>query len=207
MLQGLFLSNICACEQATQNYIDALASAGAACALAPTYIKAHTRLAAIYTELDMVVDAQKTYQALLHMDLTPEERINVESYLDHVRIRVQAEMPIDWRKLLGVGAKSPKDALKKKYRQLALKHHPDKASQGVASENLAKARATVSSRLFNLINEAHNVLSNDNAVIKWENDRAKAKYKCCRPSGYPMRGHSTFGDTNRREHYASTWNR
>ena len=79
-------------------------------------------------------------------------------------------MPIDWRKLLGVEAKSSKDALKKKYRQLALKHHPDKASQGAASENLAKLVATVSSRLFNLINEAHNVLSNDNAVIKWEND-------------------------------------
>lgn len=204
-LQGLFLSNICACEQATKSYIDALASAGAACALAPTYIKAHTRLAAIYTELDMVIDAQKTYQALLRMDLTLEERINVESYLDHVRVRVQAEMPIDWRKLLGVEAKSSKDALKKKYRQLALKHHPDKASQGAASENLARARATVSSRLFNLINEAHNVLSNDNAVIKWENDRAKAKYKCCRPSGYPMHGRSTFGDTNRKEHYASTW--
>jgi DnaJ family protein C protein 7 len=197
MLQALFLSNICACEQATERYVDALASAGAACTLAPKYAKAHARLAAIYTELDMVSDAQQTYEALLIMGLSEEELVKVESYLMTIIARVQAETPVNWRKLLGVGPKPSKNELKKKYRQLALNHHPDKASRGGASETLAKARTAVSSKLFNLISEAYNVLNNDNAVIKWENARVRAQYKSSRPCNEsPMHARAPFGDSN-----------
>jgi len=196
-LQALFLSNICACEQATERYVDALASAGAACALAPKYAKAHARLAAIYTELDMVSDAQQTYEALLIMGLSEDERVKVESYLMTITGRVNAETPVNWRKLLGVGPKPSKDVLKKKYRQLALNHHPDKASRGCASATLAKARVVVSSKLFNLISEAYNILNNDNAVIKWENARVRAQYKSSRPCNEsPTYARAPFGDSN-----------
>ena len=176
-LQALFFSNICACAQATEDYVHALASAGTACALAPKYTKAHARLAAIYTELDMVSDAQQTYESLLSMDLSSDESAKVETYLVTVRDRVKAETPVNWRKLLGVGVKASKDDLKKKYRQLALSYHPDKAVRGGDSENLTKARTAVLSRLFNLINEAYNILNDDNTVIKWENARVRAQYK------------------------------
>jgi DnaJ family protein C protein 7 len=177
MLQALFLSNICACEQAMERYVDALASASTACILAPNYPKPHSRLAAIYTELDMVSDAEKTYESLLKMGLSAEECSKVESYLATVTGRVRAETPINWRKLLGVGPKPSNDVLKKKFRQLALNHHPDKATRGGESHALSSARAAVSSKLFGLISEAYDVLSDENKIIKWENARVKANYK------------------------------
>ena len=194
-LQALFLSNICACEQATERYVDALASASAACALAPTYAKAHSRLAAIYTELDMVSDAKATYEVLLSMSLSSDERAKVSSYLKTVQERLQAGTPINWRRLLGVGTKPTNDELKKCYRQLALSHHPDKASRGGASQALSGARADVSSRLFKLITEAYNVLSDSTALIKWENARVKAKNKAFGSNDSPSR-RSPFNDSN-----------
>ena len=201
-LQALFLSNICACEQATERYVDALASASAACALAPTYAKAHSRLAAIYTELDMVSDAKATYEALLTMSLSSDEQTKVLSYLKTVEERLQAGTPINWRRLLGVGAKPSSDELKKCYRQLALSHHPDKASRGGASQALSDARADVSSRLFKLIGEAYNVLNDSTALIKWENARVKAKNKAFTSSDSPSR-RSPFNDSNK--WYSGTW--
>ena len=201
-LQALFLSNICACEQATERYVDALASASAACALAPTYAKAHSRLAAIYTELDMVSDAKATYEALLTMSLSSDEQTKVLSYLKTVEERLQAGTPINWRRLLGVGAKPSSDELKKCYRQLALSHHPDKASRGGASQALSEARADVSSRLFKLIGEAYNVLNDSTALIKWENARVKAKNKAFTSSDSPSR-RSPFNDSNK--WYSGTW--
>lgn len=195
-LQALFFSNICACAQATEDYILALASAGTACALAPKYTKAHARLAAIYTELDMVSDAQQTYESLLSMDLSPNESAKVQMYLVTIRDRVKAETPVNWRKLLNVGAKASKDDLKKKYRQLALSYHPDKAVRSGDSENLTKARAVVLSRLFNLINEAYNVLNDDNSVIKWENARVRAQYKCSHSCSDSAHHRSPFAENS-----------
>lgn len=196
LLQALFLSNICACAHAMEDYINALASAGAACALAPKYAKAHARLAAIYTELDMVNEAQQIYECLLDMDLSHDEREKVHTYLVTIRDRVKAELPANWRKLLGVGAKPSKDELKKKYRQLALSHHPDKVVRGGSSESLINARAAVSSRLFNLINDAYNVLSDDDFVIKWENARVRAQYKCSHPCQDSVWRRAPFAEAN-----------
>jgi len=195
ILQALFLSNICACEQATGRYVDALASASTACILAPSYAKAHSRLGAIYTELDMVSDAKATYESLLKMSLTADERAKVQSYLKTVSERANAGTPIDLRRLLGVGAKPSNDELKKCYRQLALSHHPDKATRGGASQALSNARADVSSRLFNLISEAYNVLSDCTAAVKWENARVKAKNKTFTSNESPSR-RSPFSDSN-----------
>lgn len=203
MLQALFLSNICACEQAMERYVDAIASAGAACILAPKYPKPYSRLAAIYTELDMVSDAEDTYEYLLEMGLSEEEKTKVNSYLSTVRARRLAETPINWRKLLGVGAKPSNEVLKKKFRQLALNHHPDKAGRGGASKALASARSTVSSKLFKLINEAYNTLSDDSKVIKWENARVKANYKVMQSRGKRTNARerrSPFGDSNEHEY-------
>ena len=179
-----------------EDYINALASAGAACALAPKYAKAHARLAAIYTELDMVNEAQQIYECLLDMDLSHDEREKVHTYLVTIRDRVKAELPANWRKLLGVGAKPSKDELKKKYRQLALSHHPDKVVRGGSSESLINARAAVSSRLFNLINDAYNVLSDDDFVIKWENARVRAQYKCSHPCQDSVWRRAPFAEAN-----------
>ena len=72
-LEGLFLSNICACEQALGRYADALSSAGTAVAVAPSFVKAHSRLATIYSELGMLSDAQAAYRTMMQLSLDDKE--------------------------------------------------------------------------------------------------------------------------------------
>ena len=55
----------------------------------------------------------------------------------------------DYYKILGIDKKASQDEIKKAYRSLAVKHHPDKNPGDKASEEK-----------FKLINEANGVLSN-----------------------------------------------
>lgn len=67
----------------------------------------------------------------------------------------------DYYKVLGVAKTAPKDEIKKAYRKLAQKHHPD-ANKGDAS---AEAR-------FKEISEAHAILSNDEKRREYDQIRA-----------------------------------
>ena len=69
MLQAIFLSNICACEQALQRYVDALSSASIAISLAPTFVKVRSRLATLYSELDMHKEAIEASHSLLEASI------------------------------------------------------------------------------------------------------------------------------------------
>ena len=61
--------------------------------------------------------------------------------------------PLSHYELLGLDPSSPAAEIKKAYRQLALKWHPDKAKSG--------PERTQASEMFKLINEAYAVLSDD----------------------------------------------
>ena len=175
MLEGLFLSNQCACEQALGRYADALSSAGTAVSVAPTFVKAHSRLATIYAELSMLADAQAAYGAMLELPLEASEEEQARAGLERARARAKNEHPVDWAKLLGVDAAAAGAAVKKAYRQLALVHHPDKAGKGGASAGVAKARAVMSGKLFKHVGEANRVLTDPAERAKWESAKMRAE--------------------------------
>ena len=83
-LEGLFLSNICACEQALGRHADALSSAGTAVAVAPSFVKAHSRLATIYSELGMLSDAQAAYRTMMQLSLDDKEETQARTNLASV---------------------------------------------------------------------------------------------------------------------------
>ena len=208
MLEGLFLSNQCACEQALGRYADALSSAGTAVSVAPTFVKAHSRLATIYAELSMLADAQAAYGAMLELPLEASEEEQARAGLERARARAKNEHPVDWAKLLGVDAAAAGAAVKKAYRQLALVHHPDKAGKGGASAGVAKARAVMSGKLFKHVGEANRVLTDPAERAKWESakmraeraERVAANSRATRNAGYGYGGGSAY---DRYDHYAS----
>jgi len=209
MLEGLFLSNICACEQALGRYADALSSAGTAVAIAPSFVKAHSRLATLYTELEMLTDAVTAYKTMLDLPLERSEETQARSSLATVNARSKNNRPVNWYKLIGVEASASASDIKKAYRQLALVHHPDKAGRGGVSANVAKARAEMSSKLFKQIGEAQRVLTNATERAKWESTKARAD----RQDAYTSSARSSFysdpfrGDYSSRysDRYTSHW--
>lgn len=156
VLQAIFLSNICACEQALERYVDALSSASVAISLAPTFAKARSRLATLYSELDMHKEAIEAYDSLLELPLDNEER-NVANWNRREVEKKRALQP-NWYKLLGLkdfSSATTTSEVKKAYKKLALVHHPDKNS------------APISTKLFKLVSEASRVLCDDTEREKW----------------------------------------
>ena len=141
LLQAIFLSNICACEQALERYVDALSSASIAISLAPTFAKARSRLATLYGELDMHKEAIEAYDSLLELPLDNEER-NVANWNKREVEKKKAAQP-NWYKLLGLkdfGSATTTSDVKKAYKKLALVHHPDKNSLLLAPSCLNSSR-------------------------------------------------------------------
>ena len=162
VLQAIFLSNICACEQALERYVDALSSASIAISLAPTFAKARSRLATLYGELDMHKEAIEAYDSLLELPLDNEER-NVANWNKREVEKKKAAQP-NWYKLLGLkdfGSATTTSDVKKAYKKLALVHHPDKNS------------APISTKLFKLVSEASRVLCDDTEREKWWREQRK----------------------------------
>jgi DnaJ family protein C protein 7 len=212
-IEGLFLSNICACEQALGKYADALSSAGTAVAIAPAFVKAHSRLATLYTELDMLADAVAAYKTMLELPLERNEETQARSTLATQTARSKNNRPVNWIKLLGVEASASAADIKKAYRQLALVHHPDKAGRGGVSADVAKARAEMSSKLFKHVGEAQRVLTNAAERAKWESAKARAdrqdsytsraSYTTSSRSSYSADPFSEY--SGRYDRYASHW--
>jgi curved DNA-binding protein len=81
----------------------------------------------------------------------------------------------DYYKILGVDKKASQDEIKKAYRQLAVKHHPDKNANSKASEEKFKA-----------INEANEVLSDPEKRKKY--DELGENWRQAEKAGYPQSG-------------------
>ena len=65
----------------------------------------------------------------------------------------------DFYKILGVARDADDEALKKAYRKLALKYHPDRAASGQGAKGITKQQAE---EKFKEVSEAYQVLSDKN---------------------------------------------
>ena len=125
-LEGLFLSNICACEQALGRY-------------ATRSPRNRRRRRSVFRQSaqstcddllrarDAFRRTQAAYRTMMQLSLDDKERrAGTRSCAQRPR-RGQNDHPIDWIALLGVETSAGAADVKKAYRQLALVHHPDKA--------------------------------------------------------------------------------
>ena len=94
-------------------------------------------------------EALRDYQAAHQIE--PKE-FDVENKIKHAKVKAKEAAKKDYYKILGVDKKANDDELKKAYRKLALKWHPDR-NQG-SEEERQKA-----DKMFKDINEAYTVLS------------------------------------------------
>ena len=80
----------------------------------------------------------------------------------------------DYYKILGVTAKTPKNELKKKYRELAKKYHPDSNEGSKEAEDK-----------FKIVSEAYETLSDSKKRKEYDRQRNYRKQSRSRPSSQP----------------------
>lgn len=93
----------------------------------------------------------------------------------------------DYYKILGVTAKTPKNELKKKYRELAKKFHPDSNQGSKEAEDK-----------FKIVSEAYEILSDVKKRKEYDRQRSYKKQSGPRPSGRPNWAQEPPGGFGRR---------
>ena len=142
-LEGLFLSNMCACEQALGQFADALSSAGTAVGVAPRYVKARSRLATIYVELGMYDDAVRRVRRDAGAPPGGQRGVAVARRgLAAATRKAKQSHPVDWIKLLGVSPNASAAEMKKAYSATRAGAPPGQArtSSARARESPRRAR-------------------------------------------------------------------
>eukprot|EP00850_Spirogloea_muscicola_P005288 SM000024S07750 [mRNA] locus=s24:185857:194677:- [translate_table: standard] len=163
-------ANRAAASQALGQIADAISDCSRAIALDPKYAKAISRRATLYEKVRDFGQAGHDLQMLLglHEGSVDNHRTGTSGHIHRKAVdaaevweakerlrRVEEEgkqnISVDYYLILGIEPSSSSVEIKKAYHRAALRHHPDKAGQSLASED--------TERLFKLIGEAYNVLS------------------------------------------------
>ncbi|KAI8501549.1 DnaJ sub C member 7 [Branchiostoma belcheri] len=128
---------------------DAIRDCTQAIELDPSYIKAISRRATCYMETECFEEAIRDFETLYKLNPTPEN----EKLLGEARQKQKLNVQSDFYQVLGVERFATAEEIKKAYRKLALKCHPDKHAGASEDEKIATEKT------FKAIGEAHKTLS------------------------------------------------
>lgn len=137
---------------------EAIADCTQAVSLDDSYLKAYQRRARCYTENEQHEEAVRDYEKVFQMERTRENKDN----LHEAKHRLKLSQRKDYYKILGLSRSATEDEVKKAYRKLALKHHPDRHSNASEEE---KAEAE---RKFKEIGEAYSILSDPKKKMRYD---------------------------------------
>ena len=143
------LANRAAAYMKQKDYLKALEDCNRSITLNPDYTKAYLRRANVHMQLEDYDEAVHDYNKVKDMDPTTPE---IDDFIYLAKDKAKKRGKKDYYQILGVEKTVPDDALKRAYRQLALKWHPDKNSE--TPEKRAHAE-----KMFKDVNEAYAVLS------------------------------------------------
>ncbi|XP_035665845.1 dnaJ homolog subfamily C member 7-like [Branchiostoma floridae] len=176
---------------------DAIQDCTQAIELDSSYVKAISRRATCYMETECFEEAIRDFETLYKLNPTPEN----EKLLREATQKQKMSMKTDFYKILGVERFATADEIKKAYRKLALKCHPDKHVGASEDEKIAMEKK------FKAIGEAHKTLSDPVERAKYDeelsqsylkdlmSDRTNAQTKVnvnTRSSGTPFKSRFTF---------------
>ncbi len=147
--QSIILTNRALCYKKQNKLMEALKDADEALKLNPKYVTGYIRRGNIYKDLKMYDDAIHDFQEAKSLD--PNNRDIDASIKESSSLKDQARNR-DYYAILGVDRNATPEEIKKAYRKMALKYHPDRNSESEQSKKVAQ-------RKFEDIGDAYSVLS------------------------------------------------
>lgn len=149
LFNSLILSNRAAAYMFDRDFLPALEDCNGSIALNPNYTRAYLRRANVHMELESYEEALQDYNRVKDLDArTP----NIDPCIALAKERVNQAGKKDYYKILGVEKSATEEQLKRAYRQMALRCHPDKNAD-------TPEKRSQSEKLFKDVNEAYAVLS------------------------------------------------
>ena len=115
----------------------------------PNYATAYIRRALLYEEFKMFDDAKSDLSKAKELD---PNNAKIEGYINEANQKADSARNRDYYKILGLERNATQDEIKKAYRKLALKYHPDRNSESEQSKKIAQ-------RKFEDVSDAYSVLS------------------------------------------------
>jgi DnaJ family protein C protein 7 len=115
----------------------------------PNYATAYIRRALIYEEFKMFDDAKSDLSKAKELD---PSNTKIEGYLNEANQKADQARNRDYYQILGINRNATPEEIKKAYRKLALKYHPDRNAESEQTKKIAQ-------RKFEDVSDAYSVLS------------------------------------------------
>ena len=146
---SIILTNRALCYKKQGKNMEAMKDADEAIHHNPNYSTAYIRRALIYEEFKMFDDAKADLSKAKELDPSNPK---IEGYINEANQKADSAKNRDYYQILGLNRNATPDEIKKAYRKLALKYHPDRNSESEQSKKIAQ-------RKFEDVSDAYSVLS------------------------------------------------
>ena len=146
---SIILTNRALCYKKQGKNMEALKDADQAIQYNPNYSTAYIRRALIYEEFKMFDDAKADLSKAKELDPSNPK---IEGYINEANSKGDQARNRDYYSILGLSKSATQDEIKKAYRKLALKYHPDRNCESEQTKKVAQ-------RKFEDVSDAYSVLS------------------------------------------------
>ena len=186
---SIILTNRALCYKKTGKNMEALKDVDKAIEYNPNYSTAYIRRALIYEEFKMFDDAKSDLCKAKELD---PNNSKIDGYMNEANQKGEAARNRDYYKILEIDRNATQEQIKKAYRKLALRYHPDRNSESEQTKKVAQ-------RKFQDVSDAYSVLSDpkkkemfDQGIDPLNPETASG----AGPNGEGMNMHFSGGDPN-----------
>ena len=184
---SIILTNRALCLKKQGKNMEALKDVDDAIKNNPNYSTAYIRRALIYEELKMFDDAKSDLSKAKELD---PNNPKIEGYLNEANQKADKARNRDYYQILGLDRNASQSDIKKAYRKLALKYHPDRNSESEQSKKIAQ-------RKFEDVSDAYSVLSDPKKKQMFDQGIDPLNPETASGAGGPgMSFHFSGGDPN-----------
>ena len=146
---SLILANRALCYQKLNKFKEALRDSNQSIKLNPYYARGYIKRGNVYMELKMYDDAKADFQKAKELD---PSATGVEGFLNDAKKQAEKARKRDYYAILGVDKNAGEHEIKKAYKKMAMKYHPDRNAESEETKKMAEKK-------FIDVNDAYSVLS------------------------------------------------
>ena len=146
---SIILANRALCYQKLKKNTEALRDSNQSVKLNPYYARGYVKRGNVYMELKMFDDAKADFQKAKELDPSVS---GVEGFLNDAKNKAEKARKRDYYAILGIDRNADEHEIKRAYKKMAMKYHPDRNAESEETKKMAEKK-------FIDVNDAYSVLS------------------------------------------------